>query len=231
MCRLAGIETEVVTGYSRRYNFTQKRPFTWSDHAWNAVKLGGNWYLLDATWEHKGYGKTGVRIGSRCFLTDPRAFVTDHLPENPAWQLLPCPISLADFTRSVPDIQSTLAHRDTCFYFADSLAALRQMLPPERELKMARTAYQFNPRNHITIGLALNNYGVYVSKNTAGGAKISTGFKMNRQQEALGYYTEALRHLRKTHRKDFVHSCRKNRQAAKTRIRRLKKYRRTGPTV
>jgi transglutaminase/protease-like cytokinesis protein 3 len=53
MCKLAGIESEVVTGYSRCYNFGHRRPFSWSDHAWNAVKLGGNWYLLDATWESK----------------------------------------------------------------------------------------------------------------------------------------------------------------------------------
>ncbi|CAA9256739.1 MAG: hypothetical protein AVDCRST_MAG56-2247 [uncultured Cytophagales bacterium] len=231
MCRLAGIESEVVTGYSRHYNFNQKQPFTRADHAWNAVQLDGQWYLLDATWESKRYGETGSRIESDYFLTDPGVFVTDHLPEDPAWQLLPCPISLRDFTRDVPAIRGTLSRRDTCFSYPDSIAALRRMLPPERELKTARTAHQFNPANHVSIGLALNNYGTYVAKPGAGSPKTGVGFKINKQQEALGYYAEALRHLRKTDRKDFVHTCRKNSRAARATIKRLKKYRRKAPNA
>ncbi len=231
MCRLAGIESEVVTGYSRHYNFSQERPFARADHAWNAVQLDGQWYLLDATWESKRYGETGSRIESDYFLTDPGEFVTDHLPEDPAWQLLPCPISLRDFTQSVPAIRSTLSRRDTCFAFADSIAALRRLLPPERELKTARTAHQFNPANHVSIGLALNNYGTYVAQPGAGSPKTGIGFKINKQQEALGYYAEALRHLRKTDRKDFVHTCRKNSRSARATIKRLKKHRRKAPNA
>jgi hypothetical protein len=228
MCRLAGIESKVVTGYSRHYHFSRRRPFTRADHAWNAVQLDGQWHLLDATWESKRYGETGSRIASDYFLTDPGEFVTDHLPEDPAWQLLPCPISLRDFTRDVPAIRGTLSRRDTCFSYADSIAALRRLLPPERELKTARTAYQFNPGNHIGMGLALYNYGVYLGK-SGGGTKTGVGFKINKQQEALGYYAEALRHLRKTDRKDFVHTCRENSRTARATIKRLKKYRRKAP--
>jgi transglutaminase/protease-like cytokinesis protein 3 len=72
MCTLAGIESQVVIGYSRYYNFGSKHPFTWSDHAWNAVKLGeGKWYLLDATWEGKRYGENGKQIESSSFLLIP----------------------------------------------------------------------------------------------------------------------------------------------------------------
>jgi hypothetical protein len=145
--------------------------------------------------------------------------------------LLPCPISLADFTQSASAIQNTLSRRGTCFSYVDSIADLRQLLPPERELKTARTAYRFNPDDHVTIGAALSNYGVYLAKNNAGGTKTSIGFQINRQQEALGCYAEALRHLRKTNRKDFMRSCQKNRKAARANLRRLKKHRRSRPVA
>ena len=113
--------------------------------------------------------------------------------------------------------------------YPDSIAALRRLLPPERELKTARTAHQFDPGNHVSIGLALNNYGTYVARPGAGSPKTDVGFKINKQQEALGYYAEALRHLRKTDRKDFVHTCRENSRTARATIKRLKKYRRKAP--
>lgn len=61
--------------------------------------------------------------------------------------------------------------------------------------------HQFNPRNHVGIGAALNNYGTYLTQTGAGSAKTGVGFKINQQQKALKYYAEALRHLRKTNRK------------------------------
>lgn len=70
-------------------------------HAWNAVEIEGRWYLIDATWD------AGALKGSRFerqyksdyFLTPPAMFSVDHLPEDPAWQLRPDPISRGEFVR------------------------------------------------------------------------------------------------------------------------------------
>ena len=42
-------------------------PKIWEGHEWNAVKLGSQWYLLDATWttyddRGKGFNQSGVRF-------------------------------------------------------------------------------------------------------------------------------------------------------------------------
>ncbi len=40
LCNLAGIENTIVTGE------------TYVDHMWNMVKIGGNWYHVDVTWDN-----------------------------------------------------------------------------------------------------------------------------------------------------------------------------------
>jgi transglutaminase/protease-like cytokinesis protein 3 len=70
-------------------------------HAWNAVEVKGQWYLMDATWDDP------------TDLSDPRApsYRTDYLfippqfmglnhrPDDTRWQLRQVPLSRADFLR------------------------------------------------------------------------------------------------------------------------------------
>jgi transglutaminase/protease-like cytokinesis protein 3 len=71
-------------------------------HAWNAVRIGGAWYLLDVTWSAGGLDENSVFHRAQSpnetfFLTDPALFVRSHLPDDPLWQLLAKPISRATF--------------------------------------------------------------------------------------------------------------------------------------
>jgi len=70
-------------------------------HAWNAVRLGGTWYLLDATWDAGSVdGDTFTKsFRTDYFLTPPEVFGLDHFPRNEAWQLRRTPISRGDFMR------------------------------------------------------------------------------------------------------------------------------------
>jgi len=70
-------------------------------HAWNAVQIEGEWYLLDATWD-AGSVKGAVftkRYGTEYLLTPPEIFGVDHFPEEPKWQLRAEPLSRGDFMR------------------------------------------------------------------------------------------------------------------------------------
>ncbi|MCJ7444802.1 MAG: tetratricopeptide repeat protein [Methanotrichaceae archaeon] len=58
------------------------------EHTWNAVKINGSWYLLDATGGGEYY-----------FLTPPSKFILDHFPLDPKWQLLNNPLSEDEFKR------------------------------------------------------------------------------------------------------------------------------------
>ena len=50
LCELAGIPNETVTGYAKEIIFDLNDTLYFDNHAWNAVKLNGLWYVYDATW-------------------------------------------------------------------------------------------------------------------------------------------------------------------------------------
>ena len=96
----AGIEVVTIKGYSRTDDRDAGQPIAQIDHEWNAVRLEGNWYLLDLAW-----AQTTARPGPDgnplpndfFFLTDPGAFVANHFPADSRWQLLDPVISKAQF--------------------------------------------------------------------------------------------------------------------------------------
>lgn len=95
--RAAGLEVKVVVGDARRPD----GDIAGGGHAWNAAKLNGAWYLLDATWDSGSTleGRFEKDYGTDYFLTPPRVFGVDHLPEDSAWQLLDKPLSRGEFVR------------------------------------------------------------------------------------------------------------------------------------
>lgn len=64
-CREAGIECQEVSGHGKGIGYRQGQSYqnTKSLHMWNAVKLGGHWYLLDACW---GAGR--VDMDNKAFI-------------------------------------------------------------------------------------------------------------------------------------------------------------------
>ncbi|XP_041934284.1 kyphoscoliosis peptidase-like isoform X1 [Alosa sapidissima] len=107
MCSEVGIECREVSGHSKGGSYRpglHAEP-TKSNHAWNAVRLQGNWYLLDSCW---GAGTVDLtkRVFNKCynefyFLTDPDMFISDHFPDEVEWQLLTEPLSLEEFRKRV----------------------------------------------------------------------------------------------------------------------------------
>ncbi|KAE8290352.1 Kyphoscoliosis peptidase [Larimichthys crocea] len=107
MCREVGIECQEVPGHSKGIGYRQGQSLknVKSDHLWNAVLLGGQWFLLDACW---GAGRVDVkhesfvkRFDDFYFLTDPEEFIDSHFPDEEKWQLLDTPITLEEFERKV----------------------------------------------------------------------------------------------------------------------------------
>jgi hypothetical protein len=101
LCNSAGIENRKIIGYSKGYGYNPGQKFAVSNHAWNAVMINEEWYLLDVTWAASRSNNSDFKPGEKnlehYFLTDPEVFLIDHLPEDPQWQLLEEPISLEDF--------------------------------------------------------------------------------------------------------------------------------------
>jgi hypothetical protein len=105
LARASGLEAASITGYAKGYGYAPGRPLgAVPNHAWNAVRIGGRWRLLDCTW---GAGYVGDdrsfhrAFDPHFFLTPPGEFIFDHFPEDEAWQLLDSPRSRTQFERSV----------------------------------------------------------------------------------------------------------------------------------
>lgn len=80
---------------------TQTSDLSGQGHAWNAVNIEGNWYLIDATWDSGYVDRSGF---TKQYKTDylfppPAAMVVTHFPNDAAWQLLPTPLSQGEFLR------------------------------------------------------------------------------------------------------------------------------------
>lgn len=109
----AGLESEMVVGKSKGFGFSNDEDFRkkQADHAWNAVKVDGQWRLLDATWGAGGMNsenKFAKRFNEHWFETRPEQFIYDHFPEETRWQLLARPLTVDQFVDLV---------RVTSFYF------------------------------------------------------------------------------------------------------------------
>ncbi len=93
----AGLEVVYVLGDSRETDGSLSP----SGHAWNAAKLEGRWYLLDATWNagHVTDGRFTAEYGADYLLTPPELFAATHRPDDDRWQLMKRVMSEGEFVR------------------------------------------------------------------------------------------------------------------------------------
>ena len=100
-----GLECYEVTGYTKQYGAVDK-----SAHTWCAVKLNGNWFLCDPTWD------AGNSSSAKYFLVAPDQFIKSHMPFDPLWQLLDHPISHNEFYSGIINYgkrNATLNYKDS----------------------------------------------------------------------------------------------------------------------
>ena len=102
LCKHAGITCAVVEGWglSTPNNVLRILVEDVSNHAWNAVRINGQWYLMDLTWAsgNKAYRKKRIK-GARndfFYMTKPELFVLTHHPEQKGWHLLDAPLNKSD---------------------------------------------------------------------------------------------------------------------------------------
>jgi transglutaminase/protease-like cytokinesis protein 3 len=102
MCDFANLECEIISGFSKGYGYYPGDKIgDQSNHAWNAVKIDGQWQLIDSTWGAgyvNNYGKFTKKYNEHYFLTPPEHFIYDHFPENADWQLIDNKISKKEFS-------------------------------------------------------------------------------------------------------------------------------------
>lgn len=151
LCEQMGIEAELISGYSWDTLTSTDHPDE-PDHAWNAVKIDTAWYLLDATWGSSTLDRKSTFLKSKnqdYFLVHPKSFVRSHLPQDPMWQLLDCPVSLTSFFSQRSKMTEFLTSEEPCFDFRDSIAAFKSMTMAGQKIKTAENAVLFNPSQQM----------------------------------------------------------------------------------
>jgi hypothetical protein len=104
LARGAGLEAVTIYGLARDVA-GKAQP-----HAWNAVKQGERWYLVDVTFDDPALG--GALAGREGYRSDyfalrPDLALLDHLPADPRWLLGEQPLSRAAFLAQGPDRVTT----------------------------------------------------------------------------------------------------------------------------
>ncbi len=96
LCQAEKIQCIKVVGIVRRPNGRVPS----GGHAWNIVRADGNWRLVDPCWG-AGYlnddEKYVERFNEKYFFTAPETMILDHFPEEPLFQMLPTPLTEAEF--------------------------------------------------------------------------------------------------------------------------------------
>ena len=95
ICDLLNIEAHVIKGYARNSTGEIGQIPRSSNHAWNAVKVGLKWQLIDVTWA-AGYAINNTwekHFTEYYFYPKPQELVRTHLPNEASWQLIQNPIS------------------------------------------------------------------------------------------------------------------------------------------
>jgi hypothetical protein len=119
LCEAVGLECEVINGYTKGRFYVNGDSLCWVNHAWNAVKISGEWYLLDLTWS-SGYVKPRLQLIRRFMwryfripfqqkykfkrntsygfiYTEPEQFIKSHFPVISDFQLLKPEVPIDSF--------------------------------------------------------------------------------------------------------------------------------------
>ncbi len=170
----AGLTVLKIPGYGKGFGYMLGENMDESNHVWNAVKIDGQWLMIEATWgagfitKEKGFTR---RFDEFYFLTPPEQFIFDHLPEDPKEQFVTPPVSKAEFQKwprvnrsmfkigiSVQDIRDSLSQAGEfveTFDYPGQAIRIRKA-----QLKMKLTAgqtYEFEIEARGCLGMAIFN--------------------------------------------------------------------------
>lgn len=103
VCDRIGIESQIVSGYSKTIISDIDNEKSYKDHAWNVVKINDTWKLIDVTWASVYLNETPKKLDEKLydyyFFTNPDEFITTHFPANRRWQLIKHKLSKEDFLK------------------------------------------------------------------------------------------------------------------------------------
>ena len=114
LCDRLDIKCQEINGYSKGYGYDQQEEGASleKDHAWNAVQINDQWYLIDSTWGAGTLTESKIfkrELNCYYFLAPPHQMIYHHLPEDDKWQLLRTTINMTQYIQ-MPKIRPAYFH-------------------------------------------------------------------------------------------------------------------------
>ncbi len=157
LCVTAKIPSEIVTGPTKRKGRVLR-----TSHAWNAVKIDNQWFLVDNTWG-AGYVDVDKKkfhrvFQEKYFLAAPKVFIQDHYPQDYIFQMLPTPIQWLDYKKK--EIPETAFKNESLdpINFQDSINYYHALPSDQKELNRALRILRFNPESNYAKAKAAEAY-------------------------------------------------------------------------
>lgn len=123
-CDELGVECVIVRGFAIGISvkgITADNLAT--NHAWNAVKIKGEWKLIDVTWgsgsANDDCTKTYPEFKEYYFYTKPEDLITNHFPDSAHWQLLKTPMTAEQFATAANKVKEEAKKNETLATFAE----------------------------------------------------------------------------------------------------------------
>lgn len=139
----AGLYCEIIKGFSKGAGYKPGMKFDGPRfrNSWTAVFLEGSWCFINCNWGARHIKCTKnttfyYRSDEFYFVTDPEDHIHQHFPDNPKWQLLECPVTIAEFI-NLPVVKSPFFnhgikfanHYDCTQYTNKGLVAMQFNIP------------------------------------------------------------------------------------------------------
>lgn len=105
-CDELGVECVVINGFATGIGVTSVHADSLkTNHAWNAVKINGEWKLVDPTWGSGGANEDCTQLypqfNDYYFYCKPEQLIITHFPDSVQWQLMKTPYTKQQFADSV----------------------------------------------------------------------------------------------------------------------------------
>ena len=158
LCKQAGIDAQLVHGYSKGLSYYPGKIFKDADHSWNAVKIDGEWRLLDATWGAGNVYDNAFKkeFSDFYFLTHPKKLISDHFPLETKWQLLQVSQSKIDFYKKPKKYPAFYTH------FFENLSPDLGVLSADEYLEVS---FENPQKVHLVVSLGNEKQFTYVKQN------------------------------------------------------------------
>ncbi|MBC7861361.1 MAG: hypothetical protein IAF38_00220 [Bacteroidia bacterium] len=158
MCNSVHIDCDTISGYTKTEVRDINKKLKKTDHAWNAVKLYGHWYLVDVTWATSKFNivskKFEKNFDEHYYITDPKKFILDHFPKDKQWQFLPKPITAKQFTRM------PLYYADYFHFGIEDLSVKKGKFKHKRKKPLTFTCTAISKIDNASILLNYDRYSI-----------------------------------------------------------------------